>query len=277
MAIIATPDFVQGAPWNASVFSDYSPRPDTVTIAALQQKVDSLVHLSNADCLATYYNREFQSDWASVIVVGDVKASDLPGSSNTSIIDVFNHESDNVYNDLGWPCGGTLGISEGNPYTGCTSEPNPKDWTVSVRVCDVVDPDFSCSDFSPVNVPVRYCLAERGKPACAVKFSPTILLVVIACNAIKVLCLAGILCLRGFQPLLNVGDAIMSFLQNPDSTTAGTGPVSAIDARKQKTLNSANGARSYTPVHATQTPWKNCRYRWWHAASRKRWIVGGLL
>lgn len=263
---------MQSAPWNATVFSTYAPRPDTDEISRLQQNLGTLTNLSNEDCLSIYYDQEFQSHWQNVILMGDLEVQDLPGQSNSSIIDVFHHESDDIYNELGWPCGGGLGNSEGSPYSGCSTKPNSEDWVMSIHFCTDFGADLACYNFTYVEVPIQYCLAQPTAPKCSVKFSPTILVLVIVCNAIKAVCLAITCSMRKFRPLLNVGDAISSFLQSPDFTTKSGGPLSAVDIHQRKLGTMADSA-AISPV---RRPWQVHRHRWFRAASKLRWTVSGI-
>lgn len=275
MAVVVTPDFLDGAAWNRTFFNTYSPQPDGSEIATLQQNQSGLTKLSNKECLSVYYNQDFQSNWRNVLVVSNVEASALPGQSNTSIIDVYIHRPDSVFDDLGWPCGGTFGISSGNPYTGCRAAPDPDHWSMSIGFCSIFNFDFSCNTFTNVQAPVQYCLAQPTTPACSVKFSPSILIVVIVCNAIKVVCLACLVLMRRFSPLLNVGDAIVSFMHSPDSSTESAGPLSAVDVRARQ--SSSAKLANYSAVPAASRPWKGRRHRWWRAASKRRWLVAGFL
>ncbi|KAI9884895.1 MAG: hypothetical protein M1823_003302 [Watsoniomyces obsoletus] len=65
------------------------------------------------------------------------------------------------------------------------------------------------------------CLSQRVEEQCRLQFSVVILLVVIACNLIKLGCLLWTT-MRINQPaLVTLGDAISSFLQEPDPVTRG--------------------------------------------------------
>lgn len=65
-----------------------------------------------------------------------------------------------------------------------------------------------------------YCLSKLEDETCQLEFSIIIMAIVIICNFVKALCM--ILTVRSCfaTPLLNLGDAIESFLKKPDSFTA---------------------------------------------------------
>ncbi|KAJ4286430.1 hypothetical protein N0V90_013129 [Kalmusia sp. IMI 367209] len=64
-----------------------------------------------------------------------------------------------------------------------------------------------------------YCLSEIVPAKCQVQFSQSILWVVIACNASKVILMVLILWRLEHQTIVTIGDAIQTFLQRPDPTT----------------------------------------------------------
>jgi hypothetical protein len=76
------------------------------------------------------------------------------------------------------------------------------------------------SMWSPfLGLPVKKCLSEPTGQKCKLKFSVPLAIVVIVFNAIKALALlVGISQLRD-DPMLTVGDAVMSFLQRPDPSS----------------------------------------------------------
>lgn len=77
----------------------------------------------------------------------------------------------------------------------------------------------------PSLYPVEYCLSEtRGVSYCQLQFVWYTLLIVVACNLVKVICMS----LVAYhlwdlnEPILaTIGDCVTSFLERPDETTAG--------------------------------------------------------
>jgi hypothetical protein len=76
------------------------------------------------------------------------------------------------------------------------------------------------SMWSPfLGLPVKKCLSEPTGQKCKLNFSVPLAIVVIVFNVIKALALlVGISQLRN-DSMLTVGDAVMSFLQRPDSSS----------------------------------------------------------
>ena len=71
----------------------------------------------------------------------------------------------------------------------------------------------------PFGSPVLHCWAEKVPESCTLNFNLYLGIIVIACNATKLVCMI-LTILRHQQPaLITIGDAIQSFLVEPDETT----------------------------------------------------------
>jgi hypothetical protein len=110
---------------------------------------------------------------------------------------------------------------------------------------------------------VDHCWSRRVPEKCRLQFSLHLAVVVLVLNAAK----AFLMCMTAFgatePPMLTVGDAIASFLANPEPHTEGMSLVSKEDVVKEKKLENLKRPRIF---HATQT-------RWFKAASKTRWIM----
>lgn len=72
------------------------------------------------------------------------------------------------------------------------------------------------------SVPITQCYSERVDEKCKVNMIPAFLIVVIVCNIIKSgACLLALVITRAHPPLVTTGDAIQSFLEEPDKFTKG--------------------------------------------------------
>ncbi|KAI8305602.1 hypothetical protein K4K59_012125 [Colletotrichum sp. SAR11_240] len=121
----------------------------------------------------------------------------------------------------------------------------------------------SCEDF--FDAPILYCLAESFPGNCKIQVSTTLLAIVILFNAIKVACLLTTAVFLKFEPLGTVGDAISSFLEQPDGRTANLGPVPKSLAREYS---------AYIPGSQDICfPFKGKPRRWARAVSGSRWFV----
>ncbi|KAI1800603.1 hypothetical protein F4811DRAFT_556683 [Daldinia bambusicola] len=89
---------------------------------------------------------------------------------------------------------------------------------------DIVAPDGSL---------VQHCLARPSAPqTCSVNLSGSILGVAVLLNLVSVISMAIILARSTFDPLVTLGDAIRSFLRNPDPTTASMSLLTKNDVKK---------------------------------------------
>lgn len=89
--------------------------------------------------------------------------------------------------------------------------------------------------------PIDHCLSQRVKERCRLMYSWQICIVAIACNVIETFCILFTVWQKRTGLLLTVGDAIASFLNNPDSTTLC---CSWMDQRAMKRFISRSKSRS---------------------------------
>ncbi|OJJ85461.1 uncharacterized protein ASPGLDRAFT_1513942 [Aspergillus glaucus CBS 516.65] len=75
--------------------------------------------------------------------------------------------------------------------------------------------------FPTDELPVDHCLSQKVEEKCQLLFSLPICLTVIFCNVIKVVCMFATAYDDRKSIFLTVGDAVSSFLRNPDATTEG--------------------------------------------------------
>ena len=254
-------NFVVGGSWNASSVEawgspTYTSGQNTTEILEYFENnlhvVSNMSNLSASDCLGAY-NTAFQSSYRHVALITNV-------TSNNTVLGVNieqAEESGDPLNDWIAPpyahCGGVL-----------DQVPNATAWNQLTST----QPSYC--------VRVNYCLAEPVEPACTVALSRTLLIIVIVCNVVKLLALAYTGHVSSFQPLTTIGDAIASFLTNPDPTTTGQGTLSVIDFHDGR-----QGFQWYDPISQADQRgrvsrgrrWRSRRYFWFRAASVKRWIV----
>lgn len=112
---------------------------------------------------------------------------------------------------------------------------------------------------------VQRCLSKPTDQKCKLNFSVHLAIIVIAFNAVKTLTvLAGIFTLRN-DPMLTVGDAVASFLREPDASTYSMCLVS------QKEIHSS---RSEWRARQQLRTFTINRHPWSSAVKRgKRWTV----
>ena len=173
--------------------------------AALDTETKSpLTRLEAKDCVKQY-NTKFQSKWSNVVVVFDEADVDSPCvfeplPSNTAQIFAFQpNEQPDGLNRQFWfdpkECAGQtqplLFNTEGG-YSG---------WYIKY--------------------PIKECLAMESSQSCRLEFSLPTLLIVILCNAIKLLAIINTVKLVKEEHFMTLGDAIASFLEVPDRSTVG--------------------------------------------------------
>lgn len=128
--------------------------------------------------------------------------------------------------------------------------------------------DYYSASIKRLSEDSQYCLAQPTREHCELRINLTLLYVVIACNVLKVVCLKCTLLAPNFEPLATVGDAIASFMNDPETLTAEKGPICAADVRGKQTDN-------WHSVFAQRTllPWRNERRRWAKLVYWKEWTV----
>ena len=258
-------DFLHGGVWDGTLNSDgwngawLDAVNSTQQVQHLQDNLATLTRLDNDQCVKSYQTN-LMSDYKDVLLVTDVS------NATNAILGVI-PQLVTEYTAEGSGCSGSFTCWPG-------SNKDSKNWTFTLFPGTGFENQTSGLDQSDldkqhpnIQVPVRYCLAEPGSPACTISLSRVYLGVVLICNAIKLFCILSTLLLKGHQPLITIGDAIESFLVDPDPMTRAT-TWSASELRKQ---------RPGTQWSKTSSkPWFPFRHRWFEAASSRRWAVTAL-
>ncbi|PYH98138.1 hypothetical protein BO71DRAFT_317030 [Aspergillus ellipticus CBS 707.79] len=115
---------------------------------------------------------------------------------------------------------------------------------------------------------VDYCLSHETSEHCELQFSPAICVVVLACNAVKVVCMFWTARADRKEIFLTVGDAIASFLTRPDPATARMGLLSRANLRQGPQPWRSRRA-AYWPLAAKDAPQPQA---WATVPPRQRWI-----
>ncbi|THX04654.1 hypothetical protein D6D18_03211 [Aureobasidium pullulans] len=317
MAAIVTDDFFTGAAWNETrlqrVFED-SERADRL-LTDPRDNVDNLTRLENEDCIRQYGLNSLQSSWKNVLLVS---IANVTGP----LIRPYFHHAEEKWDDLGWICGNqSTGVGYQDNGHNCNTAAllsHSTDWVIKDYLIEQQKITFkdgsvgymgSDAGGPPYEASIKYCLAEPTEQHCTVQISTPLLGIVLLCNLVKVLCLAGILFVRGFYPLATVGDLISSCLSDPDSHTHGKGPLAAKDIPRHDSASYGKWlpklVEGYRQIHversmsllsrshnqampAEESPatteafeksnvapikWKKRVYRWHQASSTLSWVV----
>ena len=86
--------------------------------------------------------------------------------------------------------------------------------------------------WTPHGLNVDHCLSQLVDEHCKIQFSVLIMVVVLSCNFVKTVIMSLIAWKKPTEPLVTLGDAIASFLDEPDDTTRGNCLASKSGFRK---------------------------------------------
>ncbi|KAI9800970.1 MAG: hypothetical protein M1833_003107 [Piccolia ochrophora] len=111
---------------------------------------------------------------------------------------------------------------------------------------------------------VQYCVSKKEAEKCTLTFHVALMVVVIVCNVGKLVAMLVVAYGLKFSPIITVGDAIASFLDNPDENTVGMCLTNKQDVRKDWTQK----ARSFGPMR-----WRIRSECWFRAATPLTWVM----
>lgn len=141
--------------------------------------------------------------------------------------------------------------------------------------------DHECTDFSAsasmTVMHVTECLAFEGENNCRLFYSPVIAVIIIVATFVKVIAifLAAHIHKSRSTPLLTSGDAIASFLENPDETTKGMCWASLNSIKKRNWITCPKGQE---PQRQTVRYQRLTRPQQWRRASSPiHWFVTVLM
>ena len=261
LAILTTEKFVQGGKWSTN--DDFAPE-----IQALQNSTSALEYLDPATCIQSYGSR-FISNRRHVLIVSN--ASDDQNGLIRYDVERPDGPSCEIFS---WLC-----TSRGNDSCGSF---DAFSWTTSYHPCDpggsvnqannwrLYGADAAYGPFSDggrVGGQIQYCLSQQSPGQCKLGLSISILAAVTFCNLVKILCLATTLfSIKDSSNLLvTTGDAIASFLDVPDTTTADRSIIS-----RQNSSSREKGWVANSDLVLRR--WKALPKSWFQADSGSRWI-----
>lgn len=234
-------------------------------VTQMQRLVGRLERLENKACIQAY-GKDIVSDRKNLLAV----TSEPTFRNNTVLASLSSGSRSYPYESYWWLCSSGF----------------------SFDTCDVDQLLASTSSWSLSYYPIKYCLSQQVDERCRLQFSLPILVVVVICNLIKLVCMAFTLFGGKDEPLITIGDAIASFLDDPDSTTHGRCLSSKEDfvsgtwawealgqsghAHMSKRLHtwrlSAWPWKSSTKWQHDPGIWQPTHERWFRAPSLKQWI-----
>ena len=128
---------------------------------------------------------------------------------------------------------------------------------------------------------IDYCLISYAPQRCALDLSVYLMITVIICNGVKLFCFICCLTLDDYEPLVTVGDAVVSFMERPDPTTTGLGSVSSRDVRRgafyvhREATSIAKKELPQQSLVFPGLPWNGHKYRYYATVGLGRWLSSG--
>ena len=231
---VVTGEFIDGAPFSLS-FKPGTQESDFLHLQLLQNSTSAWRRSESMNCLDKYLAEKFTSTH------GDALKLYPHEHRNNFLLDYNLHRSqfidthqEKLKPRMFLPCN----ISE---YCNIFQVPN--------------------SDYD-----TSYCLEQPIPEHCRLQFSAAIMVIVIIANLIKTVCMGFIAWQRPAQALVTIGDAIASFLNEPDTTTIGN-----CLADKQTNIKRDKCSVTYRR-------WEALKDRlWFHAASKWRWYICNMV
>lgn len=246
-------------------FSDFNGISNPL-IVGLQVNVKSLARLDPAACIRAYGSGPV-SNYGDVLLVTNESASN-------NILRITTGLGGTWLGSDTWVCDGSSTHSRG----GCDVTAMVADaanWRVpglSQSRSQNVSWGQTCANFNPDSTfLVDHCLAKRTPEFCSVYVAVSLLAAVTACNALKLLCMLISLRELRSRPLMTLGDAVQSFLEQPDCTTVGFGLLEAANIEKWTTVTGRGEGRG----ESNPAPLRAWRFRTrpaFVAISLRRWI-----
>ena len=199
-------------------FYDFIRNPSTAPIQVQKLGLDECIQ---------QYNKEIQSEWSNFAIVFNKSAS-LACSCNARPEPLPSNYSStfNTTDGYGSPFSILRGGRKQEQFPCSINIPTDQTYwyTGASQMCGP-DDQSAMSDLGFLNLYYRldYCLVSKFPQVCKLQFSLWIMVVVILCNAIK---LIAIMCARKLikeDHFITLGDAVASFLEDFDSNTIGVG------------------------------------------------------
>jgi hypothetical protein len=256
MVVTVSQGFTTGSFWNQTRADNCGGTgTSSRAIQSLQRNLDGLIRLENADCIAAF-DSGIQSAYGNVVAVSS-------STTDETVLNITDTSSGG-----NWICDAA---GSGTEYCDfAAARANASGWTLPGNSQPgYVTPDthyksgLVCNNLHPnENFPISHCLVQPVTEHCQIGMSVIFLGIVVAFNALKAVFLFITALKMNQKSLVTVGDAIESFLDRPDPSTAGYCLL---------TRATSKGWTSKRACHPTV--WRSKKERGFSAASTVRWIV----
>lgn len=217
----------------------------------------TLQRLENEDCVKAYTS-DFLTNRANLILITNSNNPNATSWNNNSLLAAYpvtyDYGGTFYRTSFYWMCATSEFPSTGE--LSCSSIlKNPGEFEV---VSWVDTDDFDTGNYYWFDV--DYCLSQQVEEMCTVESSLTLCYIILVIIAVKLGCLVWTLLVLKEEPLVVPGDCVASFIDYPDTTTAGACLWPAEDFKNSSTWE---GALKWAPK----------RRRWASAATTWQWAV----
>lgn len=180
-------------------------------------------------------------------------------------------DSSDPYSDGGPGCSGALGEPSGVDWIATTELQGS--WRIPFRPANMTIPSSFGYDEKFSEMPVKHCRVEPNPEyICKLGLAPPLVLIVIGCVFVKGGICAVILSRLTDHSLVTPGDAISSFISQPDPNTVGLATMGFADADRLE----YESVEKLPPSGLLRGPmarrWKRCSRRFKSVLSRAVWI-----
>lgn len=246
--VVANPQFLQGGNFSTdfsgpNVYGTTIIEQQVLAIEAVQSKyVSNSSAWRRLDPIACMnaYGSAFISDYRDLMLI----TNDRGNSTNNTVFYV-----DSITYDSG--SGTDL------PYSWICLDAHPSH-NYNYQ-CNIGEERKNATEWHVGGRKIDHCLAQPVEPHCKLQFSLGILIAVIVCNAVKSLAMFWTLRRQKDVTLVTIGDAIASYLDEPDELTKGRCLMGKVDVShgplrwtpRRKIMDEGN---AFASMVATYTP-----------------------
>jgi len=228
---VVSDSWLQGAPDNGGGEAEIKMQE------VFRQNPSRFERMNTTACIDEYA-KEYLSQRSNLLLISDRYEDHTFNSSSGTFVRVAGSVGDvsilySVENRYAWMCNLPIGIW-GHDYTSSVVSDRYSTKTVEAK-CKIADvkKNATLGQWTLHGYRVTGCLSEKAEETCSVGFNLAIGIVVIVMNFGKALCIILILFQRTDPPMITVGDAIASFLPEPDRLTGGRCLMTVEQFRKE--------------------------------------------
>lgn len=270
VAVTVDPSFSRGIPWD---FSRHLPQLnnsqttvlDTIARTLEQNSAQGTLIPLDVNRCQSIYSSQFQSRWGNLVAVSPIlNTTRVNGEIQTTVAALTEAwvASPAVKGNYQWWNATQFADDSDNIHHPATGA----DLYAWASNCALDDQTTCTSPDTYTKVAINACYVQETPEQSTLSFSIGFLSFTIGANLLKVFTLLFVIKKDGFRPLSTTGEAIGSFLAQPDIHTAGMGPVSVQEVR----------AGPISPTWHGFAFNANRRLRLYKAATKVRWWLGVL-